>query len=166
MASTKIDELRQRIDKLTTIVEKPQEGLEKLTTIVEQLQDRVDEVTKIVGQLALLSNIDNTLSNALFSISDQLRPLRELEGLRNLTTQQRRVDPEPAARLENLRDALERPKWTDVGSLTVREDPVRFIGGNYVPSPQPAIQGPGYMAMPIFGSTMDFGSTQSRSDAP
>ncbi|AMA59930.1 hypothetical protein [Bradyrhizobium sp. CCGE-LA001] len=166
MASTKIDELQDQIDRLTTIVQKPQEALEKLTTTVQELQDRVDKLTKSVGQLALLSNIDNTLSNALFSISDQLRPLRELEGLRDLTTQRRRVEPELAARLENLREALERPNWTDAGSLTVREDPVRFIGGNYVPSPQPAIQGPGYMAAPIFGSTMDLGSTRSGSDAP
>jgi hypothetical protein len=99
-----------------------------------------------------VSNIDNTLSNGLASISDQLRPLRELDRLRDLTTQRTRVEREPADRLENLREALKRPKWTDAGSLSVREEPVRFIGGNYVPSPRPAIQGLEYRAAPFFES--------------
>jgi hypothetical protein len=99
-----------------------------------------------------VSNIDNTLSNGLASISDQLRPLRELDRLRDLTTQRTRVEREPADRLENLREALKRPKWTDAGSLAVREEPVRFIGGNYVPSPRPAIQGLEYRAAPFFES--------------
>jgi hypothetical protein len=165
MASTKIDELQERVDKLTTIVEQPQERVDKLTTIVEQLQERADKLTTIVEQLALVSNIDNTLSNGLASISDQLRPLRELERLRDLTTPRTPVEPKPAARLENLREALKRPKWTDAGSLSVMVEPVRFIGENYVPSPRPAIQGPEYRAAPFFESAMDFGPTRSRSDA-
>jgi hypothetical protein len=134
-------------------------------TKIDELQERVDKLTTIVEQLALVSNIDNTLSNGLASICDQLRPLRELERLRDFTTPRTPVEGEPAIRLENLREALKRPKWTGVTSLPVMKEPVRFIGGDYVPSPRRAIQGPEYRAAPFSETAMDFGPPRSRSDA-
>jgi hypothetical protein len=83
---------------------------------------RVDTLNQFVLRVAGASSVENVLVKGFETLSAQLEPLRDL------TPKRTPMDDDGYARLQNLRDTLARPNWSNASSLSVLELPVAFIG--------------------------------------
>jgi hypothetical protein len=114
---------RQQIGELMERLERMQ------SASLGELRSDISELRRYVGQVAEMSTTANVLENGFEVLSTQLAPLRDLAPTRVLLSDNQNL------RLRNLRQALQRPDWTSVGTLSPRDRGVPFIG---MTAPPPA----------------------------
>jgi len=108
------------------------------------VQARVDALQQDMSQVKLaLSTVlgFEQVTVALSEIAEQLQPLRELRSEPPLGQD---LDRPTIRALRSLRTALARPDWSGVGSLSVADKDVGFIGqveSNQQSSDRPAQRG-------------------------